>query len=131
MTIGYPVGRLVARLREPEPPPYGPVSAIVLATPQLDGSVVRLGRSAAGVWRIDVIREGRAIYTRTGGRSASDLRMLVKVAQQSARDRGSEILVCPYCHLPLSATKETTTLCRSSGALAHVDCPDLFDDRGR
>jgi hypothetical protein len=116
----------VLHLGEPDPPPYQPDPKVVLAAPQLDGSVVRLARSTAGVWRVDVIRQGREIYTRVGGRTAADVRTLVRCAQGAARDRGSEILVCAFCRLPLSAIKETTTLCRSTGTLAHVECPDLF-----
>jgi len=126
VTGGRTLGRAV-RLREPEPPPYGPVPAVVLAAPQLDGTVVRLARSEDGIWRIDILRRGREIYTRIGGRTPAEVRALVRCAQASARDRGSEILVCAYCRLPLSAIKETTTLCRSTGSLAHVECPDPFD----
>jgi hypothetical protein len=117
----------VLRLGEPDPPRYEPDPKVLLAAPQLDGSVVRLARSSAGVWRIDVVQQGREIYTRLGGRTAADVRTLVRCAQGAARDRASEILVCAYCRLPLSAIKETTTLCRSTGSLAHVECPDLFN----
>jgi hypothetical protein len=101
------------------------VAAFALSAPQLDGTVVRLGRSADGVWRVDVTRGGREIYSRVGGRTPAEVRMLVRCAQAAARDRGGEILVCAYCRLPLSAIKETTTLCRSTGSLAHVECPVL------
>ena len=125
---GQPERSRALRLGEPEPPPYGPVAAVVLAAPQLDGTVVRIARSSDGIWRIDVLRQGREIYTRIGGRTPVEVRALVRCAQASARDRGSEILVCAYCGLPLSAIKETTTLSRSTGALAHVECPDPFEN---